>query len=204
MIRITYARDQQPLAERIRDDLSAAEQLAQPWLIVLVSLQSRRESTVQAEIERAIAEHRPILPILVDEAELPAALAQWPSLDFRQGYMRESLLSCLEQDRAEGHAIRRANRRALAAFGILAALIFALAIVAMANGAVAFPVAEYNEEATFQAGWIDGYIRETLEYAQPRTTADALNFAATFEAAPTRLYFYVRGTATALANPQEA
>ena len=65
---------------------------------------------------------------------------------------------------------------------------------------VAFPVAEYNEEATFQAQWIDGLIRETLEAVQPRSTEDALNFAATHEAAPTRLFYYIRETATALAR----
>lgn len=101
-------------------------------------------------------------------------------------------------------ARRRANRRALAGFALLVTLIFCLAVASMANGIVAFPVAEYNEEATFQAQWIDGYIRETLDYVRPRGTADALNFPATYEAAPTRLYFYIRGTATAQARPQGA
>ena len=96
--------------------------------------------------------------------------------------------------------IRRANRRALIVIASIAALMFGIAVVAMVNGFVAFPVAEYNEEATFQSLWIDGLIRETLEQVQPRTTEDALNFPATHEAAPTRLYLYIRETATALPN----
>ena len=47
---------------------------------------------------------------------------------------------------------------------------------------VGFPVAEYNEDATFQAQWVDGLIRETLEHVQPRSTEDALNFPATYAA----------------------
>ena len=98
--------------------------------------------------------------------------------------------------------VRQANRRALLVIGAIAALMFGLAIMGILSGLVAFPVTEYNEEATFQSLWIDGLIGETLEYVQPRSTDDALNFAATLEAAPTRLYYYVRGTATALPRTQ--
>ena len=98
--------------------------------------------------------------------------------------------------------MRRANRRALAGIALLAALVFGLAIATMSSGLIAFPVAEYNEEATFQAEWIDGLIRATLEAAQPRTTEDARNFAATHDAAPTRLFYYIRETATALARQE--
>ena len=200
MIRITYSPDQKPLAEEIRDDLSDTYQLSRPLLIVLVSRQSQADPHVQAEIKKARAERVRIVPILVENIVLPPALADRRPLDFSDGYDRERLLRRLEQVTTTPADIRRANRRALIVIASIAALMFGIALVAMVSGLVAFPVAEYNEEATFQSLWIGGLIRETLEQVQPRTTKDALNFPATHEAAPTRLYLYIRETATALPN----
>ena len=203
MIRITYSREQQSLAEIIRDDLGAAETPALPTLLVLISAQSITDPNVLAEVDRAKQECEFVLPILTEHVTLPPQLAIAQPLDFSAGYNRERLRQRLAQETAPPDHIRRANRRALAVIGAIVALMFCLAIVAMIRGYVAFPVAEYNEEATFQAEWVDGLIRETLDYVAPRSTEDAQNFAATYEAAPTRLYFYVRGTATAMAQRQE-
>ena len=203
MIRITYAPADQELARRISHDLSAQAARAQPLLIALASESALAEPSVQAEIAQAQRQKTPILPILTDSVALPPALAKLQPLDFRAGYDREQLLSHASKLAGTRRDIKRANRRALVAFLCLVALMFGLAIAGMAGGLVAFPVDEYNEEATFQAQWIDGLIRETLEFVQPRSTEDALNFAATYEAAPTRLHFYVRGTATASARLPE-
>ncbi|MCY4064678.1 MAG: hypothetical protein OXG53_20120 [Chloroflexi bacterium] len=198
MIRITYSRDQQPLAERIRDDLSEGILLPVPLLIVLVSRQSNADPHVQAEIEKAMAKSLPVLPILSEDIALPSALTDLRALDFSGGYDREGLRRRLARLTRTPHDLRRANRRALTIVGGIAALMFGIAVIAMAAGLVAFPVAEYNEEATFQAQWIGGLIGQTLEHVQPRTTEDALHFPVTHEAAPTRLYLYIRETATAL------
>jgi hypothetical protein len=200
MIRITYAREQKPLAEEIRDDLSGAYQLSDPLLIVLVSRASEADPQVRAEIERARGEGAHIVPILTENIALPATLGERRPLNFSSGYDRERLLKRLGQAPMRPEGIRRANRRALALIGGIAALMFGIALIAIARGFVAFPVAEYNEEATFQAQWVGGLIRQTLEVVQPRSTEDALNFSATHEAAPTRLYLYIRETATALPN----
>ena len=199
MIRITYTEEQTALAERIRDDLAVAIEAPQPLLIVLVSAASNADPVVQAELADALAAGERVVPVLADAAKLPPPLANRPALDFRRAYSRSRLLTEVARATTSRAELRRANRRALLVIGLLAALMFAVAIVAMVGGLVAFPVAEYNEEATFQAQWIDGLIRETLEAVQPRTTADAHNFAATHEAAPTRLFYYIRETATALA-----
>ena len=196
MIRITYARDGQKLAEQIRDDLAVSHLASHPTLIVLVSRQSSADPHVQAEIEGAMQAGARILPVRIDDSPLPELLDGARALDFSCGYDRDRLLERVTMRPAE---LRRANRRAFALIGGIAALIFAIAVVAIISGSVAFPVAEYNEEATFQAQWVDGLIRETLAHVQPRNTEDALQFAATYEAAPTRLHFYIRGTATALA-----
>ena len=200
MIRITYSREQKALAEAIRDELSDRFQQSRPLLIVLVSKASNVDPQVMAEVERARTEGAQILPILTEDIALPAALAGRRSLNFIGGYDRARLLKRLSQSAMTPADIRRANRRALSLIAGIAALVFCIAVIAIARGAVAFPVAEYNEEATFQAQWVDGMIRETLEVVKPRSTEDALNFPATQEAAPTRLYLYIRETATALAR----
>ena len=200
MIRITYSPAQSALADVIRGDLAGKGDIAHPLLLVLVSWQALGDSLVQAEIRRAQERCEAILPILLDDAALPANLTGYPRLNFQNGYNRERLLAQLPRASRSHADIRRANRRALAIVGGLAALMFCLALVAISGGLVAFPVDEYNEEATLQAQWIDGLIGATLEAVQPRSSEDARNFAVTFEAAPTRLHFYIRGTATALAK----
>ncbi len=199
MIRITFSPDQAELAETIRSDLADVGEPAKALLIVINSRQASGDPFVQAEIQRALQQGRTILPILIDDAALPEALSDRLRLDFRSGYDRARLLAQLSR-RGQGASLRRANRRALLLIGGLAVLMFAVSLVAISGGYVAFPVDEYNEEATLQAQWIGGLVNETLEYVQPRSAPDAANFNATYEAAPTRLHFYIRGTATALAK----
>ncbi len=202
MIHITFTADQEQLARQIRDDLAGLFEVSRPLLIVLVSTASNQDPVVAAEIARARQSGAQLLPILTENVVLPETLEYEKALNFAAGYRRASLLRRLSQLTMTSGEVRQANRRALLVIGAIAALMFGLAIIGMLSGLVAFPVAEYNEEATFQSLWIDGLIRETLEYAQPRSTEDALHFAATLEAAPTRLYYYVRGTATALPRTQ--
>ena len=202
MIRITYSVQERALAEQIRDDLTGSFESSPPLLIVLVSAASNQDPVVAAETERARQSGAILLPILTENVALPEQLAYEKALNFAGGYQLDSLLRRLSQLTMTGAQVRQANRRALLAIGAIALVMFGLAIIGMLSGLVAFPVAEYNEEATFQAQWIDGLIRETLESVQPRSTDDALNFASTLEAAPTRLYYYVRGTATALPRTQ--
>ncbi len=202
-IRITYALEDSQLAEQIRDDLTASFHSARPALIVLASAAALSNAQVQAEIEDARQERAPILPILLEKVDLPPTLSGLNALDFSGGYQRDRLLSRLAQMTPTRDKVRRANRRALAIIATIAVAMFALALFALASGMVGFPVAEYNEDATFQAQWVDGLIRETLEHVQPRSTADALNFPATYAAAPTRVQLYVRGTATALPSERQ-
>ena len=202
MIRITYSPQQKPLAEQIRDDLRDSFQAGQSLLIVLVSAESNADPAVQAEAKLARAKGGAILPILTENVVLPPEMENNKPLSFAAGYNREGLLRRLSEATMTPDDRRKANRRALGLITLIALLMFGLAIFGMLTGQVAFPVAEYNEEATFQVQWVDGLIRETLEYVQPRSTQDALNFEQTLEAAPTRLFYYVRGTATALPKAQ--
>ena len=201
MIRITYSTEQRRLAEQIRDDL--ANKAAPPVLLVLVSSQSNSDPAVQAEIRQARQKRIHIIPILAENAALPELLDGCKALDFVGGYSRERLWRRLSQATVAPADVRQANRRALMVIGSIALLMFGLAIIGLISGQVAFPVDEYNEEATFQAQWIHGMIGETLTFAQPRSTDDAIHFEATLQAAPTRLLLYIRETATAISNGQE-
>jgi len=203
MIRITYSAEQQGLAEQIRDDLAGAAAPAQPILLVLVSAPSNSDPTVQAEIRQAQQKGSRIIPILAENTALPELLAGYRALDFAAGYHRRRLWRSLSQAAMTKAEVRQANRRALMVIAGIALLMFGLAIVTLMSGLIAFPVDEYNHEATFQAQWIHGMIGETLEAAQPRSTQDALHFEATLAAAPTRLFLYIRATATAMPKRQE-
>ena len=203
MIRIAYSAEQQSLAEQIRDDLTSEALPARPVLLALVSSQSNRDPAVQAEIRQARQKGIGIIPILAENVALPESLDGCQPLNFAAGYSRERLWRRLSQATMTAADVRRANRRALALIGGLALLMFGLAIVSLMSGLVAFPVDEYNEEATFQAQWIHGMIGETLVFIQPRSTQDAVHFETTLQAAPTRLFLYIRETATALPSMRE-
>ena len=203
MIQIAYSADQQALAGQIRDDLANQAVPTAPVLLVLVSAQSNSDPLVQEEIRRARQKQVSIIPILTENAALPELLAGCQALNFTAGYQRQRLWRHLSRGMMTERDLRQANRRALALIGGIALLMFGLAIFGLMRGLVAFPVAEYNEEATFQAQWINGLIGETLVFVQPRSTADALHFEATLQAAPTRLLLYIRETATALPNRRE-
>lgn len=203
MNRIIHSADQQELAQAIRNELAAVPPPPQPLLIVLVSAQSNSDPAVQSEIRRAQEQQQRIIPILAENVALPPGLAGAKPLNFAGGYQPQMLLKRLSQAAMTREDIQKANRRALLVIGLIALLMFVLSMAAMSAGLIAFPVAEYNEEATFQAQWINGMIVETLEFVQPRSTADAVGFDATLQAAPTRLYLYIRETATALPRAPE-
>ena len=199
MIKITYSADQKHLAEQIRNDLTQASfQPAQTVLLVLVSVESNNDPSVQDEIKGAIQKGYRVIPILTESVALPERLDAYKPLNFSKGYKAQTLRRHLSQTTMTDKDVKQANRRALIVIGGIALTMFIVGIIGIVGGMVAFPVDEYNEEATFQAEWIDGLIGETLEFVQPRTTQDAVNFEATLEAAPTRLYLYIRETATAI------
>jgi len=203
MINITYSADQKTLAERIQNDLTTAGfQPEQSVLLVLVSAESNNDPTVQDEIKRAIQKGVKIIPILAEDVILPESLGSYKPLNFAGSYKWQSLMTRLSQTTMNSDDKKRANRMAFIVIGSIAFFMFLTGVITIMDGTVAFPVEEYNEEATFQAEWVNGLIIETLEFVQPHTTQDAVNFDATLEAAPTRLYLYIRGTATAMPNSQ--
>lgn len=203
MINITYAADQKALAEQIRDDL-AEYQSAHQVLLVLVSTQSNNDPSVQAEIKRAVDRQIvSIIPILAENVALPESLDRYKPLNFSGGYKRTVLMTRLSQTTMTDKDVKKANRLAFIFIAGIAIVMFIVGIIGIMGGIVAFPVDEYNEEATYQAEWVNGLIIETLEAAQPRTTQDAVNFESTLEFVPTRVYLYIRETATAMPNAQE-
>lgn len=204
MISITYSADQKDLAEKIRDDLARAGfHPAHPVLIVLVSAESNTDPSVQSEVETAIKRGTTIIPILTESVALPENLSPFKPLNMTSEYKSKPLFTRLSQSTMTRTDVKTANRRAFVVIGVIALAMFLMAVIGIMGGVVAFPVKEYNDEATYQAEWVNGLIHETLEHAQPRTTQDAENFSATLDAVPTRVFLFVRETATALPNNPE-
>lgn len=203
MINITYSAQDVELANQIKDDLAKTRyEPVHPVLIVLVSGDSNHDPTVQEEVKRAIQKGITIVPILTEHVAIPPELDAYKPLKFIGGYKRNPLLTRLSTVSMSRKDVQQANRRALIVIGGIALVMFFLAVIGIYSGMVAFPVEEYNQEATFQQQMVDGLIGKTLEYIKPKSTDDALNFASTLEAAPTRLYYYARGTATAIPKSQ--
>ena len=158
----------------------------------------------KAKLKRALKRGDTIIPILTESVSVPESLDDYKPLNMAGGYKSKPYSHALEPIDNDAHGCcNRLTVAPLTVIGFIALMMFSLAIIGIMGGVVAFPVDEYNEEATYQAEWVNGLIVETLEYAQPRTTQDAENFEATLEAVPTRVFLFVRETATALPNNQE-
>ena len=75
---------------------------------------------VQAEVDAALQQRDRIVPILVEDVRLPAALEKLRPLDLSRGYSRKRLLAHLARETMTTDDLRRANRRALALIGAIA------------------------------------------------------------------------------------
>jgi hypothetical protein len=131
--------------------------------------------------------------VLLERLTIPPALAAWPA------HAADEVDALVEGLQRQDFAPRRtANRRALAVLltGVIA--IFVVAVIAIATQMVAFPQEEFEADATSQARQIEELIAPTLVGWQPRSTQDAMNFAATAALVPTRYRVWVIETATAL------
>lgn len=202
MLNITYAAGDSELAAALQKGLAEAGlRLENNILLVLISPESSVDPAVQKAISEAAEQGERIVPVLVGDAPLPAAIAHLRPLDFRVSYSVQRLVQRLmAEDMADR---RRRNRRALLALLLLVLLLASISIWALTTGLIAFPRREYETVDTALAVTANYFLRPTLEGWQPRTTQDALDFPATAAAAPTRVRPYLVMTATALPSQPE-
>ncbi len=203
MIQITYAPSQQNLAERIQGDLTDQQlDIKRPVLIVLVSADIDENQEIHETIRNAKRNGQQILLVTTDSTPIPNSISYIKALDFSTGYDGDALRTRLAELHQDYPDKSIANRRALIVALIVVGGMFVLSILAIGGGLIAFPEEEYNQEATEQALAIQNQIIGTLEYLQPRSTADAQNFPATLEAIPT-LAPFLEMTATASSGDRD-
>ena len=206
MLQITYAPSDQALAAQMQTDLTDASlQLEHRLLLVLVSSASNADDTVQQEIRRALAaDDVRVVPVRVDAAPLPDALADHNALDLSDGYDSSRLIQHVR--RADlGDDIRRSNNRLL--FYLLAAalLVFVISLGAIGSGQVRAPNDEFATENALRDATIRAITNPTVEYLLPRTTDEAESFPATLQALDNDdLAPLIAGTATAIPRNQQA
>lgn len=205
MLQIVYTSADEDLAKQMERDVAASGMtLEQDMLVVLVSPQAAQDKAVRKSISAAKREGWVLVPVLVQDVDLPADLQEEPLLDIRhKGYDFRTFKRHLLNRDVSGD-VRASNRRYLLYFAALVLLIFAISVGALATGIVAPPVDEFATENALQNAQIETLVFPTLNAFQPRTTQDAESFPATVEAASTRIAPFLVLTATALPQNQQA
>jgi hypothetical protein len=207
MIQITYAPPESHLAQQIQTDL--ADSSLQPeknLLLVLVSSASNADDTVQQEIADALANNTvEVVPVRVDDVELPPALANHPRvLDLSDGYDSSRLLRHIRRVDV-GQAIKKSNNRLL--FYLLAAalLIFVISLGAIGSGQVRAPNDEFATENALRDATIRAITNPTVEALLPRGTDESQSFDATLRALDNDdLVPVLAGTASAIPRDRQA
>lgn len=201
------------LAQRLRADLIAAghavaetpSDQAHAILVVILSPRALEDLPFQQAVVEALERHQHILPVLAAPTPLPQLINHLQALDFSKAVQPERLLAQVERLSAPDAprvmtvltpGRRAANRRVGLLLGIMMLGIFAVSIWGVASGIVRAPENEFASVET-QVILTRAYY---IDNALPRSSEDALNFAATITANPTRSRVQLIATATAIAG----
>lgn len=214
MITLIYAPGDASLADRLANDLAAADYEVSrtvlpgqnPIAVYLISPHSSYDSGVQRQLERALDEHQHVIPIMAAPAPTPRLIDNLQRLDFSDGrYPIDSLLTRIQELSAPNAprplavlttARRRSNRRAGLVLLGLVLLMFLIGVYLVGSGTVRFPNEEYDLQETARVDQRNAIIAPTIELLLPRSTVDAASFDLTVTAAPTRLRQFLAETAT--------
>ncbi len=199
---IVFNKADAALAQRLERDVQAQPALAADALVVIVSAAALADAAVQRRIEAARDQGETIVPLLAEPAALPRLIEHIAPVDFTAGYAFDALAQRLRapaaplQMKVLTPTARAANRRAAVIFAVLALAMFGIGLYMVGVLGLQAPAEEYNAVETEIILTRNGYI----EAALPRSTEDALNFAATAAAAPPTLRPLLVATATAAAH----
>lgn len=204
MLHITYAASDAAVAERLRDDLTKAKLLLErDVLVVLVTPDALHDKEVTATIDKAIANQEAIVPVILADVALPAALADLPSVNLTKGYRSGPVIRAMRRA-AFGPEVAASNRRLFFYLGFIVLVVFVIAMGSLATGTVAVPESEFATENAIREAQIESFTFPTLDPLMPRTTDDAIAFPQTVEAANTRNAPLLVATATALVENRQA
>jgi len=198
MLEITFTEGDEAIAYRIRDDVQASNiRVDEPISIVLISAAALEDSNVSAAIRKALAQNHKIVPVLLEDMNLPESLRDLNVLDLSDGYKANQVLGAVRRANI-GDTVLQSNQRILFYLGSMIVLVFAISIGALATGIVGFPEEEFANEAATREAQIQTLTFPTLDAYMPRSTEDALDFPLTVEAASTRNAPLLAASATAL------
>lgn len=212
MIHITAAPEDAALANRLKTDLEQAgytlsddlPRESNDLLIAILSPTAWVNVSLQGDVIRALDNSQHVIPVLTGAAALPKFIAHLTPIDFSAGYPLDKLKT--EVDRLSAPdaprpmrvltpAVKGANNRIGYWLLILVIVWFVVGIVLVGVFRIQAPTDEYNSIATFAQATINVYVGANL----PHSTAEAENFPATLQAAPTAQRPLLIATTTAMA-----
>lgn len=198
MLNIAYAPIDQALAERISSDIMRSKlRLENHVLILLAAPESLDDEAVMRTVKQAQKDGVRLAVIKIRPVTVPDGLGEMPPLDMTQTYNLNRIVAFVNRVDLGAARIRR-SQRLLFFIGAGAIIMFAASIWGIISGNVRFPIEEYATEFAEELSQISTFVAPTLEFIMPRTTDDALNFAVTVPAIPTRVRVFAIETATAL------
>jgi hypothetical protein len=219
MIHISAAPEDAAFAARLKTDL---EQAGYPLgdtlpsgsgnlLIAVLSPTAWANVSLQGDVIRAMDASQHVIPVLTGNAKLPRFIEHLTPVDFSSGYNLDALKGEVDRLTAPGApapmrvltpSVKGRNNRIGYWLFLLAILWFVIGVVLVGVFRVQAPTDEYNTIATFAQATINVYVGKNL----PRSTAEAENFPATIQAAPTaqRPLLIATGTAMAAGRPTKS
>ncbi len=216
---VAYIAVDTALGQKLSADLKAAgynvvaqDDNAPDGVLVLVRPSATKtDPTLNQTMLTALDNGQHVIPIMVDEQPLPRLISNLQPLDFRGGNyplkeLQERVAYLLSPDAPAPLTVltpkvRARNRQVGLMIGIPTLIVFLAGLVLVGTGLVRPPSEEYIAIETQRVQTRNAIINPTLEAVLPRSTDDALNFAPTVEAMPTRLRPFLAATATARHEP---
>ncbi|MCY4024505.1 MAG: hypothetical protein OXF32_13780 [Anaerolineaceae bacterium] len=167
--------------------------------LVLLSTDAVDDRQVLEQLELALDAGRRIVPLLAEDARLPALIEHLEAVE--PGDLDALVQRLADPEvslpmRVHTPSLRASNRRAALVVLLLAGIMFVAALYGVGVLGIQYPHEEYDEVHERVVATRDAFIEEAL----PRGTGEAANFAVTAEAAATALRPLLIATATARAG----
>jgi len=212
---VAYTAADTALGQKLSADLKAAGynvvaqvDSAPDALLVLVRPSAiKTDPTLNQMMLTALDNGQHVLPITVDDHPLPRIIGNLQTLNFSGNdyplkELKDRVAYLLSPEApvpltALTPKVRARNRRVGLLIGIPTLIIFLSGLVLVGTGLIRPPSEEYIAVETQRVETRNAIINPTLDAVLPRSTDDALNFAPTVDAMPTRLRPFLAATATA-------
>ncbi|MDE0328519.1 MAG: hypothetical protein OXI78_05460 [Anaerolineaceae bacterium] len=183
-------------ARQVKKDMASVDSGA---TLVLLSTEAVDDPQVLEKLEQALDGGRRIVPLLAEDARLPALIEHLEPVE--PGDLDGLVQRLADPEaslpmRVHTRSLRASNRRAALVVLLLSAIMFVAALYGVGVLGIQYPHEEYDEVHERVVATRDAFIEQAL----PRGTGEAEQFAVTAEAAATALRPLLIATATARAG----